>query len=156
MEHLQAFANNFLIVGVPQPCVEEIFALAECKAFTAGERIVGVGERSSDLYVVLEGNVNVQTQDGDKLFTVGKGDLIGEVSLVDDQPRSADVYAVGLVKVAKLPSDKLRRYMATHKDVGFIMLANLSRVLSARLRNATIAIDELQDKAEKDPWKFAL
>ena len=41
--------------------------------------------------------------------------------------------------------------MWAQKDVGFIMLANLSRVLCGRLRQASSMIDTLMD-ATADPW----
>lgn len=156
MERMDVFNNNFLVVGLPQANIDEIADLATVEIFAAGERIIKTGDSSNDLYVILEGNVNIVTGgDQDHLATAGPASLLGEISLVDAQPRSADAIAKGLTKVARLPAQELRRYMAQHKDAGFIMLANLARVLSMRLRNATIEIDVLKDKAREDPWHLA-
>ncbi len=43
--------------------------------------------------------------------------------------------------------------MFQHKDVGFIMLSNLSRVLSMRLREASEKVEDLQGKLA-DPWQY--
>jgi CRP-like cAMP-binding protein len=76
------------------------------------------------------------------------------MSLIDDRPRSAEVVCVSLTKVAKIPAKELRSFMNTKRDVGFVILANLARVLSGRLRIADAKIDTLLDGS--DPWKHSL
>lgn len=155
MEHMDAFRNNFLVVGLPEAVVWQIADLAKYEAYAANDVLIHRGDHSGDLLVVLEGNVGVYTDKNDRLATVGPGGILGEIALVDAQPRSADVVATGLTKVARLPANELRAYMAANKDAGFIMLANLARILSMRLRNAQVVLEELKEKASQDPWKFA-
>lgn len=156
MQNIEAFRNNFLVVGLPTGVIDEIAALADYQVFAANDVIIRRGEQSKDLYVILEGTAAVYSEGNDKLANVGTGSVLGEIALVDDQPRSADVLAVGLTKVAKLPAQALRRYMSQNKDAGFIMLANLARVLSMRLRNSQVVLEDLKAKANEDPWKYAL
>lgn len=156
MEPQAAFAQNFLVVGLPAEVIQQIYDLAKIEVYGSADKLIRTGEASGDLFVVLEGNAHVVTDDENYIATAGPGSLIGEVSLVDAQPRSADVVARGHVKVARLPASDLRRFMAQNKDAGFMMLANLCRVLSMRLRNATVELDELKDKAKDDPWNMAV
>lgn len=155
LEYADAFRSNFLVCGLPPSVIDEVAGLAEFGAVVAGDALIKRGDKGSDLFIVLDGRLNVYSPQGDKLAEAGPGSVIGEVALVDDQPRSADVVAIGLVKYAKLPAADLRRYMANQKDVGFVMMANLTRVLSMRLRNAAIVLEDLKEKASQDPWKFA-
>jgi CRP/FNR family transcriptional regulator, cyclic AMP receptor protein len=155
MENFEVFAQNYLVTGLPPERVREIAELAEYGVKLAGEDLMVKGEKSSDLFVVLEGRVNIYTPGGDKLGDAGPGSVLGEIALVDDQPRSATATCVGLVKFAKFPAATLRTYMVSNKDAGFTMLANLARVLSMRLRQSSAAMEALFGKA-KDAWEHAL
>ncbi len=155
MQHADVFKKNYLVHGLPDSTIDEIAALAVCDGGLAGEVLVKKGEQSGDLFVILDGKVVILTDVGDKLAEFGPGSVLGEVALVDAGPRSATAVCKGLVKFARLPAKELRSYMAKNKDAGFIMLANLSRVLSMRLRQSSIAIEDLRAKTE-DPWKGSL
>jgi CRP-like cAMP-binding protein len=155
MQFADVFKKNYLVHGLPDSTIEEIGALAAFDGGLAGDVLVKKGEKSSDLFVILDGTVNILTDKGDKLTEVGPGSVLGEVALVDAGPRSATAVCKGLVKYARLPAKELRSYMAKNKDAGFVMLANLSRVLSMRLRQTSIAIEDLRAKTE-DPWKGSL
>jgi CRP-like cAMP-binding protein len=155
MEHRDVFRRNYLVHGLKDEVIDQIEALAEQRAFLAREFLVKHGEKSSDLYVILDGTVLVCTPGGDELAQIGPGSVLGEVALVDDQPRSADAVCKGLVKVAWLPAKELRSYMARNPESGFIMLANLARVLSNRLRKTDAAVEHLAAHP-KDAWANAL
>ncbi|MFI5385827.1 MAG: Crp/Fnr family transcriptional regulator [Fimbriimonadales bacterium] len=155
MERHEVFRKNYLVHGLKDEVIDEIEGLAKQETFLAREFLVKRGEKSSDLYVILEGTVLVCTPAGDELAQIGPGSVLGEIALVDDQPRSADAVCKGLVKVAKFPAKDLRSFMAKNTDAGFLMLANLSRVLSNRLRKTDAVVENLAVHP-KDPWKNAL
>jgi len=151
LDPLQSFKRNYLVCGLPDEAMEEVWGLAIQETHLARETLIRINEKSSDLYVILDGQVHVMTADGDILAEPGPGSVLGEMGLIDDRPRSAEVVCVSLTKVAKLPAKELRTYMSTNTKVGFTILANLARVLSGRLRQADLKIDTLLDGG--DPWK---
>lgn len=153
-QKLDVFRQNYLVFGLPDGKVEEIAGLAQFETKLAQEEICLKGQKGSDLFVVLDGRVNITSQNGEKLAEIGPGAVIGEVALVDDQPRSANAVCITAVHYARLPAKELRNYMVQNKDVGFHMLANLSRVLSTRLRATDAVVDQLAGKA-RDPWDLA-
>ncbi len=153
-QRLDVFRQNYLVFGLPEEKISEIAELADFQTKLPNELLCGLGEKGSDLFVILDGRVNVTSEDGEKLAEIGPGAVIGEVALVDDLPRSANAVCITAVHFARLPAKELRAYMVKNKEVGFHMLANLSRVLSARLRTTNVVIDELAGKA-RDPWDFA-
>jgi CRP-like cAMP-binding protein len=155
MIDIQTFKKNYLCSGLTDEQVQEIVDLATLRRLTAQEQLIKAGEQSSDLYVVMNGRVNVLTPDGDKLSEIGPGSVLGEISLIDARPRTADVICIGLVDVAVIPAGELRRRINQNREWGFIVLANLSRVLAGRLRQANEKIDELFDKVS-DTWDNAL
>ena len=55
-----------------------------------GETIANQGELGNEMFVIVDGSVTVR-RDGTDISTRGPGDFIGEMSLLDGQPRSASV-----------------------------------------------------------------
>lgn len=155
MEHMDVFRQNYLVSGLDDPTIDAIAALGEYKVCLARESLITLNANDSDLYVILEGTVHIYSPTGEKLAEVGPPAVIGEVALVDNQPRSAYATAITLVKYVRLPANELRKFMWEHKEAGFIMLANLTRVLSMRLRQSNVTVEALRGKAQ-DPWKLAL
>lgn len=58
--------------------------------FPPGHALVTEGETGSEAFVVLSGSVSV-VRNGQKLATLGTGDIIGELALLDQSPRTATV-----------------------------------------------------------------
>jgi CRP-like cAMP-binding protein len=114
--------------------------------------LIAENEKEVDLIVVLRGTVSIY-KGGEKLAEAGPGSVLGEVALVDNLPRSANVFCSTPVAIAKLEGGQLRKYMGQNRDSGFLMLANLSRVLSARLRAATQQVEDLKGSS-RDPWNY--
>ncbi len=99
------------------------------------------GEQGLGLFMLTKGTVRISratSPDGTEEVpgTAGAGDVIGEMALLDDLPRSATVRALDEVSVLVLPfwdfRVLLRRILSSDPDVGLDLLA----VLSRRLRKA--------------------
>jgi len=109
--------------------------------FSPGSVLISQGEQGLGLFMLIKGTVRItraNSPDGEEevLGTAGAGDVIGEMALLDDLPRSATVTAVDDVTVISLPFWEFRRIMRrilrNDPDVGLDLLA----VLSRRLRKA--------------------
>ena len=151
-QYMDVFKKNHLVFGLPDSAVEQIAELARYRVALAGETLIEKGDKGSDLYILLEGQVNLYGPDGDKMGTIEPPSILGEIALVDDLERTANVVCIGLVKCALLPGNDLRRYMGRNKEYGFTMLSNLARVLSMRLRKTNVQLLDLMDRTQ-DPWK---
>ena len=141
MDLPQALRDSYLFRGLDEPHIDAILALAKTKMFMGGDTIVRQFGHDSDLMIVLKGTAVIKTFSGEPIAEVGPGGVIGEVSLIDDEPRSATVSSKGESKVAVIPSDALRNMM--HHDVHMrcVMLDALSKVLCQRLRSANVQLD---------------
>ena len=146
------FSKNYLVRGLTPEQVGEIAALATTKKYHALDRIITAGTSSAELYVILSGTVRVHLPWGDKLAEPGPGSVLGEMALIDAQPRSADVVCVGDVEVAVFDAQALRKHLNSHREIGFIVLINLAQVMSGRLRDSNAKIEFL---ADGDVWKHA-
>lgn len=150
---LDTFKKNYLVVGLGDEAVKEIAGLATVETFVAGDDIIRQSEKDRDLFVILAGRVNILTSTGDKLAEIGPGGVLGEIALIDDQPRSANAVCIGQVQAARVPAKEFRALMNKNRDMGFVVLANLARVLCMRLRSASIRLDHLMNQ---DTWKGSL
>lgn len=115
---------------------EELLPLletAEKCTFGSGETIIREGSTGAWLYVIIDGRVSVQKSAGGpptELASLGAGDSFGEMSLVDQELRSASV-------IAETPCVLLRLSEAAcqkHPTGSAKIYRNIAHVLSRRLR----------------------
>ena len=86
-----------LFQGMTDRALEAIAGLAEEVAFADAEAVTREGEAGDAFYVLVDGQLQV-SRDGSPIRTLGPGDFLGEISLIDGRPRSATATAVGPVK----------------------------------------------------------
>lgn len=102
-----------------------------------GSRIVEAGEPGHCLYVVLEGRARV-TIDADgreiELSPLGTGDFFGEVSLVDDGPRSANVIAIETCLLLRITRMTIGVLSGLQPAAAIQLLGAIGRALVRRLR----------------------
>lgn len=99
------------------------------RQYNAGAVIFSEGETGQLLYGVVEGQVEI-IQGGQLVAVVGPGEILGELALIDDGPRSAS--AVARTSCVLAPVDEQRfLYMVQHTP--FFAL-NVMRTLAERLR----------------------
>jgi CRP-like cAMP-binding protein len=128
----------------------------ERKTVSAFAHIVIEGELSWGLYVILEGTVGVfkKTESG-KTYDVGhlkQGGFFGEMSLVDELPRSATVRALTETKLFYLSKESFNQFLAASPDRKMRFFENCTAQLIKRLR-------ELNDNyviTQYQLWKSAL
>ena len=103
----------------------------------AGSRIVKAGEPGHCLFVVLEGRAKV-TIDADgreiELSPLETGDFFGEVSLVDDGPRSANVIAIETCVLLRITRMTIGVLSGLQPAAAIQILGAIGRALVGRLR----------------------
>ena len=73
-----------------------------------GQILMKEGDYSTELIAIEEGTADV-IKGGKKIASLGEGDLIGEMGLIEREPRSADVIATSPMRVIKLTHWEIRR-----------------------------------------------
>ena len=136
-----ALARVDLFSGLRKKELTEVAKCCREARYSPGSVLMSQGEKGAGLFILTKGTVRItrtNSPDGaeEVLGTAGMADIIGEMALLDDMPRSATVTAVDEVSVLVLPKGEfrmiLRHILSTDPDVGLDLLA----VLTRRLREA--------------------
>jgi CRP/FNR family transcriptional regulator len=123
--------------------LQELAKSCQERSYPAGTTILSQGDTGVGLYVLKSGKVRViQANNPDRaeteLAVVGPGDVLGEMALLDDLPRSASVVAIDDVTALLLPIWEFRSILRSHPDIALKLLA----VLSRRLRKVEASIGQ--------------
>lgn len=116
-------------------------------AYAAGDAIFGEGDLGTEMFVIHEGEVEIIKKVGgeDRRLTVlGHGDFFGEMSVLEDLPRSATARAVGEVKVLSIDGSTFDQMLRKNPEIAVRMMRKLSR----RLRETDLLLREAMGSAE--------
>lgn len=126
--------------GLSEEQLGIIAILSQRLAFERGEFLFSEGGPGDALYIIESGTVELYRtrKDGTRtvLATVGPGALLGEMSLVNIEPRSASGVAVEATRVIRVRNNDLAAQLREDKDLLITLLINITRILSKRLRQA--------------------
>ena len=148
MQNLKdTITGSYLVRGMTSEEIGGLIGITEKRSYGGGETLVRQFEKSKDLLIILEGAVRVNTFSGDRIIELGPGSIVGEIALLDDQPRSATVTSVKGTSVAFIAGDKLRALMDARPRIELIILRNLSRTLCSNIRMANLQLEELMHKS---------
>jgi len=116
----------------------DLVALGRPRRYPARRVLFGQGERSDHVVLITSGRVKVfcTTEDGREpvLGVRADGDLVGELSAIDDEVdvRAATVVAIEQVEAHEISATEFRDYLATHPAAAMALL----RMIVNRLRSA--------------------
>lgn len=126
-----------LFAGFKEEELATLLSLSDVQSFAAGERIVTEDEPGLCMYVILTGRVRVHSRAGAQdvdLAELHTGDFFGELSLVDDGPRSASVDALETTEVLRVTRMVVGVLAGVQPSAAIQLLAAIGRSLVNRLR----------------------
>ena len=115
--------------------LDEIRSIGVEVSFEPGEAIFEAGYRADALFVVLEGEAQVDV--GGRFHRLGPGDVFGEMALIAHDRRLATVRAVDVVRAVKVDGDAFRSLAHEQPELEDTLL----RTLVVRLREVEQRID---------------
>jgi CRP-like cAMP-binding protein len=87
-EKLELLKRVPLLAGLGRKEVEEVSRLAEEIDVPAGRVLMREGQTGQEFFVIVSGSVLIE-RGGHAIRSLGPGDFLGEIALVDDGPRTA-------------------------------------------------------------------
>jgi CPA1 family monovalent cation:H+ antiporter len=115
-----------LFSGLDDTELEKIGATGEYRSYKAGENVVSKGETGDNFYLIVDGVFEVRRK-GEQVGRLTKGDFFGEVALIKDQPRSADVNALSDATCLVLTSWVFRVLISCYPTIAKNIMQELVR-----------------------------
>jgi len=130
--------------------IRKMLKIAREVTFAEGEVIMREGEDGDTLYIILEGTVEVvkslvrgdvdeEENRKNKVFTrldASGHAVFGEIALLETMRRTATIKTVTKCRFYEIKKDDFLNLAETDHELGFRILLNLARIVSARLRKA--------------------
>ncbi len=114
----------------------------DIESYNPGESIVVEGSLGDALFLILSGQVAVHR--GAQTFaTLQGGEFFGEMSLVEPAPRSATVTSMSATFLFRLPHDALRALITEDPNAASVLLVQVVKTLSERLRKANAMLSSV-------------
>jgi CRP/FNR family cyclic AMP-dependent transcriptional regulator len=127
--------------------LEAIAACCRFQRISKGTTILQQGTQCQSMYVILAGRFQVvqASAEGESVtLAIRKtGDVLGEMSLLEDAPRSASVIALETSRVLALSREDFELHVLRHPEI----CRDLLRSLSARLREASNELVSMRSEA---------
>lgn len=146
-----------LFKGLNEGEIEKILNLCKEVRFKKNETVMREGEVGDELYIVIEGIVEVAknlileepADDGNlsnKVFTKLKAEdhaVFGEMALLEESERTATITALTDCVFYKIKKFNFLKLAEADHELGYKILLNISRIVSSRLRKANEDIIKL-------------
>lgn len=120
-----------------------VLAVAQSRVFEPGSVIVRQGDRGHELFIMVDGEVSIE-RDGVAIASLGSGGHFGEMSIVDDAPRSASVIARKPTDVLIIGQSEIGGLMRLDPVLAVKILWTLVQALSTRLRHASAGLVDIE------------
>jgi NTE family protein len=140
---IDVLARNPLFAGLEPSELTDLEAAMRRKEFGSGHVICREGESAESLFVIVDGFARVLVEDR-PVARLRRGDVVGEMSLVSGEPRSATVVAAVPTTVLELSRYGVAALIAEQPRI----LENLTRILSDRLAATTARVVDSRARGE--------
>ncbi|AXE20595.1 Crp/Fnr family transcriptional regulator [Runella rosea] len=129
-ERVMVLKNTDLFAETPENVLSSIAPIMKEVNYLEGQTIFEKGDLGTSMFVIYEGEVGIY--DGQvQLATFSRGDVFGELALLDAEPRSAVVVSLSDVQLFRVDQADFYDLMDERGEV----LRNIIRILCQRIRN---------------------
>lgn len=121
--------------------IQALAGYVQCYQVSAGTVVFNEGDAGSYICLLVKGEVEILKNDHEgvprRIVTVTRGKTIGEMSIVDGEPRSATCVASQDSELLLLTKDNYLRIIKEKPGLAVHILAKLAKLMSQRLRGAS-------------------
>jgi len=130
---LEILKSYSLFAGLLEDQIEKILPLVELENIEPEKDIIVEGTPNDKIYFIVEGKVKV-IKEGLILASFGKGETFGEMEVLDVMPAEATIKSHTEVMIMSISNKALREVAKTDLKAYSILIGNLARDISRRLR----------------------
>ncbi len=145
MELRQVLFGIDLFEGLNEAQLDKVAKICAEKTFHAGEIIAEEGAEGNEFYIIIEGFVEVllgrtnPARDSRVVVSLGTGQIIGEMALLDQGPRSASIRATSEPTIVQvIGREDFEDLCQQDTQIGYIVMRNFAADLSFKLRHRNL------------------
>jgi CRP-like cAMP-binding protein len=128
-EAIDLIASVPLFASLSRRHLGHVAGVATTKRYAPGSALALVGKPADAFFVILDGRVRVEAPG--RPIELAAGDFLGEMALIDGEPRSATVVALADVFVLMVPRSKFLKLLESEPKLALAIMATLSGRLRA-------------------------
>lgn len=130
-----------LFDGLTDDDLEQVASLCQEREIAPGELLVKEGDRGDELFIITNGFVEVLLETPRRVVVnLGRGQITGEMALVDGGPRSATLRAISEPTVVQvIHRSDFDNLCDSNTRLGYIVFRNLAADLSFKLRHRNLS-----------------
>jgi len=135
-----------LFQGLTHWQVKKLILISRLVEYKAGHMVLREGKTGDSMYVVIEGELEVSKKLHDQRTTLSRltaGDVFGEIALIINSARTADVEAVTDTKVLAIDWESLEKIQRFSPYLASRLYLNIARILGERLGKTTTRLDHI-------------
>lgn len=140
-EEVELLRNIPLFSKIDPSKLKLLAFAAERITFDGGQELFHQGDHSDTAYIIMEGSadVRVDTPGGEiSVAKLGKNDIVGEIGILCDVPRTATLFAIDSVTTLAISKDLFFQMVREYPDMGI----EIMRELADRLEKTTRQLRE--------------
>ena len=131
-----------MLAGFNEADFDRLLKFGKTLSLDSGDTLFTEGDNGTRLYIILSGEVDIRKHTGDKesghtITSVGAGNMLGELSLVDGKPYSATAVAAEPVSLLVLSHEDLDSLLNEYPAISLQILNAIAKVMAQRLRATT-------------------
>lgn len=130
IERVMALKAADIFAGIPDSILAHIASIGEDVEVVANETFIRKGELGNCMYIIREGRVSIHDENT-SFAELSAGEVVGEMAVLDPEPRSASVTAMEETMLLKIEKDAFDSVMVDHPGIA----RGIIGVLCRRLRN---------------------
>jgi CRP/FNR family cyclic AMP-dependent transcriptional regulator len=157
-ENVAALMASPLAAEMTDAEVNALARIVEIRDCKDGEVLVEEGESNSHLYVPITGKISITKRDEHNewnvLHTLRPGDLAGELSFMDGEPRYASLVASGPTRVLVLDRPRFEALLPTHPVVVYKTMRAIMRVAHKVQRRLNMQMVDMQHYLYRTGGKY--
>ena len=140
MEITEITRQSDIFQGLSDGELSQLAQICKMVSYPAGKTICCEGEMGKEIFVLAEGKASVMTKGSRKksikIGTIGQGEIFGEMSIIEDKPRVADLTADVDSKLVVIDRYELENLMNKNSHLGKVVMQNMAQGLSRKLRRS--------------------
>lgn len=126
--------------------IDMMAKIAVVEEMQKDEIVAAEEETGNDIFLIAAGQIGIELKlnpdadSGTRIFKMGENGIVGEVSFIDGNRRSASIRIIAPTRMFRFPCAQLKALCAEQPAFGYKLITNLAILMAQRIRNTNIEL----------------